>query len=274
MNEPGKDARILLVRLIGGLGNQLFQYATGYALARETGRRLMVTGRELSDYPDPQPFQLGIFGIPDETEPQGTRDTLVYSDFPTRENLDELRGLIRDSTCDIFDLCGYWQNEAGFSSCAADIRRKLWLPPGELPETEGRTPVCLQIRRGIFQQIDLHNVCDESYYLNAMKVVGAFIPHPHYIVVSDGIEWCRSFLKGEHITFYGKKSGREDFRVMYRCRAFIISNSSYGWWPAWVTNAPLVVRPSRWINTNDWTSKDWRVYPERWIALPGCGPLL
>jgi hypothetical protein len=258
----------LVVKLSGGLGNQMFQYAFARALSQETGAKVMLLGDGLASGATPREFRLNLYGLEQNQWPGGSRTTLTHWENTGEEWwMTGLKALTASAAENVV-LEGNWQNPNLFGPHAASIREVFRLRPERMPETVGKAPVCLQVRRGDFVTDERFDVCRAEYFSDAMKVVRGLIKRPHFIVVTDDLDWCHTWLKGtQDITFYGSHGEERDQRVMQGCEAFIISNSTYGWWPAWITGAKVVVRPNIWT----WDKPDWNIWPASWICMPSTG---
>ena len=122
--------------------------------------------------------------------------------------------------------------------------------------------VCVSIRRGDFVTDETikktHYVCNEQYFEKAISKIEELIENPTFIMFSDDIEWVRKNInmKGKTV-FYesGKDPIWEKLRLMYSCKHFILSNSSFSWWAQYLSRneKKIVVAPSRWYN-NDFQS--------------------
>ena len=136
--------------------------------------------------------------------------------------------------------------------------------------------VCLNVRRGDFVSISVanqhHGVCETDYFSRAVNIIGEKVSNPHLFIFSDDTEWCRANLRFEHPStlvdhaYAGKKFGQH-LQLMIMCQHYIISNSSFGWWAAWLnTNKKKIVcAPEKWFNTHDYDTKD--VIPANWIKF-------
>jgi inositol phosphorylceramide mannosyltransferase catalytic subunit len=266
MNSIAAES-ILFVDCYGGLGNQLFQVAVGLALATATGREVFLLGENHVSARLGRGFDLEMFGLYRATTrpSDGTVRIDDESAFTDAMPVRLAEAVTAAGERDVV-LRGYFQNEKLFAEVKDEVRRMFALPPQYLPEAEGKTPVCLQVRRGEFVDVSHwhHDVCTADYFRRAVALVRERIPNPHFIVVSDGIGWCREVFGNQpDFTFWGTRGPAGDYPVMYGCKAFIISNSTYGWWPAWLTDAELVIHPDRFLN-----GREWDICPARWVSLP------
>ncbi|SEQ81030.1 Glycosyl transferase family 11 [Neolewinella agarilytica] len=175
---------------------------------------------------------------------------------------------------------GYWQSEQYFVEFADQIRDDFSFRENTLPvsrkllkmisETES---VCLNVRRKEFLQLPTHNVTNERYFLRAVKFMLERRPDVVFFIFSDDIEWCRQtfrelnnkvIVSEEH---YGEAYGNY-LQLMMSCKHFIIPNSTFAWWAAWLgeSRGTLVITPKKWFGTDRYNYKD--IVPERWVKIP------
>lgn len=160
-------------------------------------------------------------------------------------------------------LSGYFQSWKYFEHCKEYIRSIL------LPESieELKEYCCIHVRRGDYLKYPNHHPTQTmQYYLQAVKRV----PAKKFLVFSDDVEWCRQNFKGNMFTINEASSLGDDFRKMCSCSHFIIANSSFSWWPAWLNRNEnkVVVAPSNWfgpkLNKTNPTSD---LIPQEWIRM-------
>ena len=116
--------------------------------------------------------------------------------------------------------------------------------------------VCISIRRGDYLSKKFKGrffVCDSDYFGRAIKVIREKVKNPVFIFFSDDIEWVKNNIKIEGECYYerGDDPVWEKLRLMYNCKHFIISNSTFSWWAQYLSrnNDKVVVSPTRWYNT-------------------------
>lgn len=254
--------RTLVVHLMGGIGNQMFQYAHGLALARQTKAQL-----QLAHPSRGHPFALHYFGIPLSTDiPDDI--PVVTDESGYKPGLEvKIRRAVEVAMNPAVAVRGYFQNEQFFASVKDEIRQQFRPPPKRLPEYGGRTPVCVNVRRGDFVNHPLHDVCTTAYYETAMRIVRSLVDDPCFVFISDDLDWCRQTMRTwPNAIFYNPKNVHDAFAVMCACHAFIISNSTFGWWAAWLSGSQIVIRPDRFLN-----KRCWEIGPDRWIRIPSEG---
>jgi len=136
--------------------------------------------------------------------------------------------------------------------------------------------VCLNVRRGDFVSIRItsqqHGVCEADYFSRAVNIIGEKENNPHLFIFSDDIEWCRANLRFEYPStivdhaYAGKKFGQY-LQLMSMCQHYIIPNSSFGWWAAWLCSNPgkIVVTPQRWYQNPQMDTQ--YLIPDSWIRI-------
>jgi hypothetical protein len=275
---------MIVVRLTGGLGNQMFQYAFGRCLADRHADQLYLELGKLSRRHTPRQYALKIFNI-------NARITTMDQVHATASMFTSLvqseRGFhqhyMDKSYSNTLVVEGYWVTEKYFVQMADLIREEFTfksLREGEVGRFAERirsdsSAVCLHVRRGDYlTTADFLGFVGTSYYERAIMLLKAKVPHCHFYVFSDDIDWCKSnlMIDAPH-TFveYRQPEGdltEADFQLMTTCRHFITANSTYSWWAAWLAahrDSAIVTAPVRWFKENQDESKD--IVPSRWIRL-------
>lgn len=246
-----------------GLGNQLFEWAAGYSIARELNLPLRVVWKpsQLRE------FGLGAFGI-EENPPE--KYTLIMhrvgqGNRALREKAIKVITESRERFCGI--SCPM-QAEECFHDHADEIRELLTPPPFYLPNPEGTTPVGVQVRRGDYVTHGKLNVTTPEYFLNALRWMRENVENPHFIVVSDDPIYCEKlFEKQMDVTVMPPQNPFDGIRTLASCKAHVISNSTFGWWGAWLGESGPVVVPEHWHH-HPGSYGDWNIVPDRWIKLP------
>lgn len=134
--------------------------------------------------------------------------------------------------------------------------------------------VCVSVRRGDFFSAENRKqfaVCTEQYYVNAKNIMDSQLRNKKnvkYFVFSDDIEWCKKSLGLENCTFVSQNMPvYETLRLMYSCKHFIVSNSTFSWWGQFLSRNKdkIVVSPSRWNNEG----YDSHLIGKDWILIDG-----
>lgn len=291
---------MIITRLTGGLGNQMFQYAFGRCLAHRhnTELKLDVSAYSATANSAENPvrhYDLNIFNIREnfatatEISKLSKRVEFDLADRVLNKLLGVKRGHIREphfhfwpSALDLPDnvyLSGYWQSEKYFKEVEQILREEFIFreAPHEnavkvLEQIRNTESVCVHVRRGDFLLNPLNGLCGLEYFKAGEAIIGSRVSDAVFFVFSDDIEWCEKNLKFDRETVYvgddfGGQKFRDDFRLMSAGKHFIISNSSFAWWAVWLSKNTnrIVVAPNEWVtdarmNTND-------LYPAGWVRI-------
>jgi len=254
-----KPSSQVIIRLKAGLANQMFQYAFGLMVARARGGELLVA--EVGWDP---PFALGAYGI-------SLARNLPQDDFALMWDESYEEGIENEILAEIalegestILLEGYFQNEAFFRPVADEIRR-LFSSKEELPEfAAGRTPVAVHVRLADYLTNGYHAPCPASYYREVMEMMRGRFTNPVFLVFSDEPERCVEWVEdGPDVRVMPASDQFHTLGLMQTCKAFIIANSTFSWWAAWLSGSQNVICPDRFL-----PGRDWEIYPSRWTALP------
>lgn len=294
---------MICVRLNGGLGNQLFQYATGRALALQHGCELLLDASRLQASVrnvTPRPFELSHFRHRARVASTSETRRLAWLHrmaavshwvSPWRTYVE--RGLRYNAAFaelpDQTYLVGYWQSARYFAPVAREIASELSAarplsPASEaVAEAMSRGPsVALHVRRGDYVSLaaaaSLHGTLGLPYYEAALQRVRAQVEGSRYFVFSDDIAWCREHLPlgAEEAVYVDHNAGPDawqDLVLMATCRHHIIANSSFSWWGAWLRDqrlgesGHLVIAPARWFAGQPAEDLSDR-FPAHWVVLP------
>jgi hypothetical protein len=292
---------VIISRLNGGLGNQLFQYACGRALSLASGVELVLDLSRLGGVDKRitrRDYELGIYALcaraTTPIEALNCRRALRWGRLSAwMAGLDvwveapslylNLQREVRKDTL----LAGFWQSELCFANYAAEIWQELMPVHGELsaqstelvePLTTGCS-VAIHVRRGDYVSLrsaaQFHGTLPASYYQETMQRIKASYTQPLWVVFSDDIEWCRDALPflGATVLFVDHNQGRDawqDLYLMSLCKHHIIANSSFSWWGAWLSEqrgyiGQMIYAPRHWFKRADPYAL-FRV-PERWKRI-------
>jgi hypothetical protein len=296
---------MIIVRLWGGLGNQMFQYAMARRLAYVNGDILKLDtgwfGRQ-ARVDTPRQYELSVFALAADIAAGGESRRLRGVDIrqwpKVAKRLLAAAGhaapksyvLERHFQFDPEILClkgdvyldGYWQSEKYFLDAADVIRNDFTLksPPDAanavvLREIEGCVSVSLHFRRGDYvtnaNAASNHGTASLDYYAAAIEAITARVPAQHFFVFSDDQEWVKRNFKIDFPVTYiegnGAEKAYEDMRLMSACRHHIIANSSFSWWGAWLgaNSDKIVTAPRRWFQNSNADTR--YLLPEGWLQL-------
>jgi hypothetical protein len=249
---------------MGGLGNQMFQYAAGLSALKEYSqftnfkldtsfyngqeRKVIVNGLTGRGY------DLDLFNIKyDEIEESPEGELMLQGYF---QNVSEFENVI-DEVKDQFTFKNSFpENIQNLSSQIEKIE----------------SSVCLHVRRSDYvnnpKANAVHGVIGIEYYNTAMELIQLKYKNPVYYVFSDDIEWCKDNLKSDYeMHFVGDDySGDRDsghLFLMQMCKNHIIANSSFSWWAAFLSESNCTIAPKKWRTDN--TGCD--IILDNWIKL-------
>lgn len=175
---------------------------------------------------------------------------------------------------------GYWQSPAFFENSVTAVRQQFGFPDmsgDDIASKIKNTPqsVAIHVRRGDYVTDPVatkrHLICDAQWYEGAWDFVRKKIEGSHAFVFSDDPAWVRQTLKfGGDVTIVEGSKDEEPWMDMARmslCNHFVISNSSYSWWSAYLSNSKdkTVVAPKYWVNGV--LTADIKICPDEWILL-------
>lgn len=287
---------MVVVRLQGGLGNQLFQYALGrrIALTNEMPLKLdlsKLTRNRLRTYklshfkieaeiatPDDIMKAKGGAGITGYFIRRLDRFKPHYRRFWVKENYFHFDPNILTISGTVF-LEGYWQSEPYFKSIEKKLREELALrsKPSALSEQiaqtmQNTTSVSLHVRRGDYAaNPTTYYLCPLKYYLAAIAKIKRCVEDPHFFVFSDDPVWTRENLTidapATFVTHNRADRDYEDLWLISQCQHHIIANSTFSWWGAWLCSRPekKVISPKQWSWQPKYNNKE-RI-PEGWETL-------
>jgi len=265
---PPAINKIVVAGLCGGPGTQMFQYSHALALARRCEAQLQLLWEGDMNSPN-RSFSLGRFGLQLAEDLPPESEWFQIAEYGTyRPGVCEgIETAFQRSGRRVCHVRGYFQNERCFSDAAPDIR-KLFSGAADapLPSTHPNS-VAVHVRRRDPLRNPQHILCDVTYYLTAMRILRGLIRNPRFFIFTDDPGWCRSaFAPFPGVTIHPGGDEESDFAAMKSCSAFIISNSTFSWWAAWLSGSDAVVCPSRIVSGLDWYRA-----PERWIQIPSGG---
>lgn len=288
---------MIITAILGGLGNQMFQYAAARALAVSRAQPLRLDLAAFDGYKLHNGFELdrvfmidsAVANTADLLQVLGWRMPALVRKILKRRLFAPLRGAhlaiepapnywhaLQTMQSPLY-MMGYWQSERYFlkqeSAIRTDFlfRKTLTGCNAELAAEMADTPsVSVHLRRGDYLSDQIMDVCSLDYYRAAAKHMEQRIGRPAYYVFSDDADWVRShvdFLPGA--TFIDHNKGLDsyqDMQLMSRCRHHIIANSSFSWWGAWLNPSAekIVVAPRTWFRDG---RDDSDHVPSQWTRL-------
>ena len=255
----------------GRLGNQMFQYAATLGISRYNGVSFIVPNHnevvvdglgnnlriELFDCFDIKPENTGI----------------LKTNYVVQETGFEFDASVLSSSGQVdYTLHGFFQTEKYFKHCARELREQFTFKKEivdeckEIVESCFDNPIALHIRRGDFL-INSGNHHNQSleYYEEALK---KFDANRQVVIFSDDPDWCmeQALFADDRFIVSQAAGPYHDLYMMTQCSDFIIANSTFSWWGAWLANTGKVIAPKKWfgpnnahLNTKDLYCSDWEI---------------
>lgn len=254
-----------VVKVYGGLGNQLFQYAFGRT-QMENG---LDVGFNINWYNRNKnvnrPYVLDKFNTNVKTSDFLPQKDVLEKNIKYNPNLTNITS---------FNFYGYWQDPRYFSHIFSTLRTELKLKEEFYTIeflrwkeiiTNWEDSVSVHIRRGDF--LGKVNILSLNYYISALQFCGEI---SKVFIFSDDINWCKMHFKNVRNHFVHLNEYL-DFELMKICKHNIIANSTFSWWAATLNDNPnkIVIAPRQWRLTEE-SQKEMSSYflhPEGWIIL-------
>jgi hypothetical protein len=296
---------MIILRLRGGLGNQLFQYAAGKSLAQFHHTSLKLDLYFYRTHSN-RKFELENFNIPIELASREEVHRFTGSNPVTRflnkrENYLRCPEVFTQPYYHFYDdffglpgnlyVSGYFQSEKYFKQSGAEIRN--WYTAARpldhvneklAEEMRSTASVAIHVRRGDYtnQYASFFGTVPDEYYQRAIQEIQTRVANAKFIVFSDDIAWCKKNLSLHQPVFVEHNKGADSYKdlvLMSHCKHNIIANSTFSWWGAWLNKNPdkVVIAPKVWFREayfkGNFTVYPARIYntkdliPEEWIRL-------
>lgn len=292
---------MIIVKLIGGLGNQMFQYAAGRCLAYKYKTELKLDIRDFGNY-TLRNYDLNNFDIIENFATSSDLSRILFpSDRLTAkvfkrviwnlshvqpiEYIKEKKFSFQQNILNLPDnvyLDGYWQNEKYFLDIEDIIRNEFCIVNPLTPTSQDIAEqikncesVSIHVRRGDYvsdpKTNSYHGTCGLEYYSKAIDIIHEKIDKPHFFIFSDDPEWaCCNVNPGEPTTYVRHNDclhDYEDICLMSMCKHHVIANSSFSWWGAWLSSCKnkIVLAPKRWF-LDEKANSEYEL-PDSWLRL-------
>jgi len=290
-----------VVRVIGGLGNQMFQYAFAYSLSQ---KKQIIVKLDIGDFDSYglRSYELGAFNVSYEVASQTEinsikfqeeglftkiirkvmRKNRPFADAYYEESYFQFDNSLQYKKESLY-LTGYWQSEKYFQSYRSDLLKIFTLKSNLHSESmryhqrimNNDESISVHIRRGDYVSDEhtnsIHGVCEVEYYQRAYTQLQSKLNAAHYFIFSDDIAWTKenlSFIKQKTFIELGAEiPDHEEMHLMSLCKHNIIANSSFSWWGAWLNQDPekVVIAPKKWFVDESRNTSD--LIPEAWVRL-------
>ncbi|TDN89153.1 glycosyl transferase family 11 [Salegentibacter sp. 24] len=295
----------IIIKLSGGLGNQMFQFAVAQVLSYKTNSKLLLDkefykSTNMFSNHTVREFELDIFNLEySEAQPED------ISRFLQLSFLDKLRKKLNLNYPETYRegkfywdknllqreppiyLIGYFQSYKYFKDYDILLKDIFKFPIENLDdrnkEIMGKilkksNSVSIHVRRGDYAEDSVtreyHGLCDKNYYLKALDLLSKKHSDLNLFFFSDDIEWVKKEFKNlpfhkTFVNFNRGKNGWIDMLLMSNCQINIIANSSFSWWAAYlnINISKTVIAPKRWFANNKKEKETLDLIPPNWVRL-------
>lgn len=290
--KSSEDNPIAKIRLMGGLGNQLFQYALGVQLRREFAAVVSYDDRWLSSFETPRTNELLRIGVIGQHEILGSNDKLRTSPSVLRRAsrlVEQLRSKLRPEKVVLEsrvskddgiqpwvgerEYIGYWQQEKWFESSADEISRHLKSHLNrnfrDLSVEQAESTIALHVRLGDYisdkSASKIYEHVPVQHYLRGVGLLRQKLGDLNVVLYSDDVSHAEQLFHGQLKNYRLAQNGGDparDLLCISSSPAVVMANSTFSWWGAWLAekNGGLIVAPSRWYKQR---SED--PCPKRWL---------
>lgn len=275
---------MIVIKLKGGLGNQLFQYAIARAFSLETNRSFQL---DISIFEWYKLHNYGLYHFniqPEFYTPESKwkmklkklfNKIVFYNEDHHTFNFNP--NLIHTKS-DVLFLEGYFQSQKYFLKYEKEIRADFEIVSPLKQQTiemvtymKSVHAVSIHFRRGDYVGNTMHDTDKTIYYKEAIKLIESKVENPVYFLFSDDITWVKenftTNFETHYVDFNNASTNFEDLKLMSSCKHNIIANSSFSWWGAWLNPNPdkIVIAPQKWFNDDSLDYSD--VVPQNWIKF-------
>ena len=272
---------MIFTKLMGGLVNQMFQYACAKAVAHNSNTKCFIDKSFLEDKNSGvtvhRDYELNLFpNIKADVYRGGNVDALMVREpyFHCDEGLRHAK-LNEDQN---FYLDGYWQSHKYFENIEREIRHEFSFPVIKNIKTESlkqkilfENSVMINVRRSDYLSDPQFEKITMDYYNECVAKIEEMVDNPSFYVFSDDIDWCKDNFADEKFTVvdHSHKGTRfiDYLNLMTSCKHQIIPNSTFAWWAAWLNenDNKIVMYPSKWFTESHKETKD--LCPNDWRAV-------
>ena len=278
-----------VIKLMGGLGNQMFQYAYGLYL-RQLGIEVYFDSSLYNSYTKHEGFALKNLNIKDSDELTGfslniaNKVAFYFINYKikslkivTHKNMYNLH--IRENSYHV----GYFQSFKYFEEIESILKETFTIKSkkSEYFLTNSKVinsfenSISIHIRRGDYcldRNIDYIGLCSLSYYYDALNFLIEGLNTYEVFVFSDDLTWVKENFKGtifNYLSNPNSNSSYEDLKLMSLCKNNIISNSTFSWWAAWLNSNEnkKIIAPKTWFKNESLNNQYSDIIPEDWIKI-------
>ncbi len=285
---------MVVVKLSGGIGNQMFQYAFARKIAHENNTELKL---DLSWYEIFTNRNYGLDEFNIKARNTTEKEVKKYDCVERNQNnfiniLNKISNVLKKNKYIMNDryfyinkdiyITGYWQSEKYFSPIESIIRNDFTFrkTPNDknnkiIDLIDASQAVSIHIRRGDYvsdkKTRSILGLLPIEYYRKCIDIISEVVSNPNFFIFSDDQQWSKDYLNIDFPTIFVennyKESHCEDLRLISLCKHNIIANSTFSWWGAWLNKNKnkIVLAPKRWFISKKRSSKE--ILPSRWWKI-------
>lgn len=287
----------LTVYCEGGLGNQLFQFIAGYVLAKKNKMNLRINIERFNSYDRqfeldkfPEIYKLNIPIVNNYKTYNLIKILGIYKliNFFLDKNIKKFErspfifneDLLKKKIVNNFSITGFFQSEKYFLNYKKIVLKLLRFPKAKnkliqnyLNLIKNRNSVAIHIRTGDYlndpKVRNFHGILGESYYKKSIRHIKKNVKNPFFFIFSDDINLIKKkflFFNKKNYIFIDTKSSISDMYLMSNCKHFIIANSTFSWWGAWLSKnkRKIVCAPKKWVKLKTPTPD---ILPKSWVEI-------
>jgi hypothetical protein len=297
---------MIIISLFGGLGNQMFQYACGKAVAAKLGVELKLDVSYLIDRTQRENFtfrnyELAVFNISEEiANVNEVRDyipnlwksskfqQLAYKIIRLYNGnnyyFEKLKFQFESRIATVKDnsyLYGYFQTEKYFLPFKKEIIDAFQLKSDVdsvnrnlIDKIKTENSISIHIRRGDYQLSPFNLLEIDSYYRLAIEYIQREVESPKFYIFTNDYDWTETNFAQFDIdkTIVKHNQGEKSFMdmiLMSNCKHSICANSSFSWWGAWLNQnlEKIIITPKQWFKTTNGEQAINDLVPETWIKI-------
>lgn len=284
---------MIVVKIFGGLGNQLFQYAFGLYLARKNNVPLVLDTSWFDQKykkSTSRTFDLKYFNLSVSfTNSSSLNFKLFFYNNILLKRIslfkklkvyhDEDFALLINKNVTSAYLDGYWHNCSYLYNIKGLLKEEFKPKLSSFKLTDFskkiinvKNSVAIHIRRGDYITNGNYEICSTNYFLNAIKKISNELINPEFFIFSDDLEFAKREIIINlpvhfSVNYNTDISNIEDFFNMTLCKHHIISNSTFSWWASWLNVYPknIVIIPERWYANDKLDASEY--YLEDYIIM-------
>jgi len=285
---------MIIVKIVGGLGNQMFCYAFAKAVEKR-GYEVKIDISAYQTYPL-YDYALDQYDI-DLMISTKEEISFFYSEKLSAKIMRKLgfdfskkivqKDLLYDEKYLMVDdnnyIEGYFQSEKYFNNVKEVLLKQFKIKHSLSDYTKSiqkkiintNNSCSIHVRRGDYLDskfFNVHGICDLEYYLNSIRYLVDNYGECNYFIFSDDIDWCKNNLKINNAFYIDSSEARiphEDMYLMSLCNYNIIANSSFSWWAAWLNknSSKVSIAPKQWFADSKLQKQTKDLFCEDWIKI-------